>query len=78
MPLIEKCVCFKTGEVNVQKPSLCLLPVDNTTSHTHLPFFKVALLLCFLAVDWSLQGQQKLSEHLVLILLRHCRSSTAK
>lgn len=40
MLLIEKCVCFKTGEGNMQKPSLWLLPVDNTTSHIHLPFFK--------------------------------------
>lgn len=47
MLLIEKCACpclFKMG-----KPSLWLLPVDNTTSHVDLTlffwvFFKVALL----------------------------------
>lgn len=59
MPLIEKCVCFKTGEVNVQKPSLWLLLVD-ATSHFHLPFFFKLLCFCFLAVSWSLQGQHKL------------------
>lgn len=65
----------------MQKPSLWLLPVSNTTPHTYTtpPLFKVALLLCFLAVDWPLQGRHKLlSEGVFLILLRHCRSSTVK
>lgn len=28
-------VCFKKGDLNMQKPSLWLLPVDNTTPHIH-------------------------------------------
>lgn len=56
----------------MQKPSLWFLPVSNTTPHIYTtpPLFKVALLLCFLAVDWPLQGQHKLpSEGVFLILL---------
>lgn len=67
----KKSVCFKTGEVTVQKPSLWFLPVSNTTPHIYTtpPLFKVALLLCFLAVDWPLQGQHKLPSEGVLLTL---------